>query len=335
MAGIEHAKLLVLASYETHYCFSLRRRTDVILFPRDSEDRAGDLREIHAPPTQVNLTLDQLVLLVEVADPLPECFTSERHSIVDPLVHGEQGTHRLVMEEAIPHRDIDADIVGDRLDQAIASIDNFAWNVGEGIHQEIGVKVLLAHPDAIETHVFWCEVNGSRQQNQVFERKVREQGRIHGAHRSPHTIAQDTALLGVGMPEYPFDGTRDIIKDIMVEGKIFILFARNAPVKEIDIKPLVHQVLYDTIAWHQIQNIATIDERVDAEKRNRKALLAHWLIMIEPGFVLRPDHFFGRLACLDMRTVQHHLHPRLILFERMNGIEDPWGHLLVCHGTHL
>jgi len=51
------------------------------------------------------------------------------------------------------------------------------------------------------------------------------------------------------MPEHLVDGARDIIKDIILESEIFILFAWNAPIKEYTSTP-GYQVLYETIAWH-------------------------------------------------------------------------------------
>ncbi|HET8846380.1 MAG TPA: hypothetical protein VFN35_33265, partial [Ktedonobacteraceae bacterium] len=62
MSSIEQAKLFVLTPNEAHHRFCLRRRADVIFFACDSEKRTGDRCKIHAPPTQVHLALDQLVL---------------------------------------------------------------------------------------------------------------------------------------------------------------------------------------------------------------------------------------------------------------------------------
>src|SRR5438046_2147158 len=73
MAGIENIELLVLAPNQAHDGLGLRQSTDMILFSGDIEDRTANIREVYSSPPQHNLTLYQLILLIKLANPLPEC----------------------------------------------------------------------------------------------------------------------------------------------------------------------------------------------------------------------------------------------------------------------
>src|SRR6266568_2271986 len=211
MPGIQREELLVLAFDEAHDGFGLGQGADVVFFACNIEHRASNIGEIYPTPSELDLTLDQFVLLIKVADPLAESLAGEWYTIVHPLAHRQPCVHRLTLHDAVPHCDIGADVVGDRLDHTVTGIDEFAWDVAKGIHYEIGVKVFLAGPDSIESHVIWCEVYGSGHQYEVPEGFAWEECGIHGAHRAAHAVSQQSEFLRMGGSEHLLYGSRNIV----------------------------------------------------------------------------------------------------------------------------
>src|SRR5258705_11829632 len=163
MPGIQHKELAIPAGDQAHRRLGLRERADMILLASDVEHRAGDVGYINSPPPQLNLPLDQLVLLVELANPLAERGTWEWDAVVDPFVHGEPRIHGLILHDTVPHGGVGADVVGDRLEHAVARIDEVAGNVAERVDDAVGIEVLLAGPQSIQPDVVRREVYRRRE----------------------------------------------------------------------------------------------------------------------------------------------------------------------------
>ena len=85
MPGIENGELFVPTVYQVHRGPSLGHRADEVLAARDVQQGTLDIREVYALPTKFYLSLGELVLLVEVSDPLPKSLAWEGCSIVHPL----------------------------------------------------------------------------------------------------------------------------------------------------------------------------------------------------------------------------------------------------------
>src|SRR5260370_8323158 len=103
MPGIQYEELLTLAADETHRGFGLRQGADMVLFPRDIEHRTGNIREIYPAPTQLDLTFYELVLLIKIADPLPEGFAREWDPVVHPLAHGQPEIQKPFVPNTVSH----------------------------------------------------------------------------------------------------------------------------------------------------------------------------------------------------------------------------------------
>src|SRR5919112_3215900 len=72
VARVEDEELLVLAADEVHRGLGLREGADMVLLASDVQERDLYFREVNAAAAQDDLALRQLVLLVELGDPLPE-----------------------------------------------------------------------------------------------------------------------------------------------------------------------------------------------------------------------------------------------------------------------
>lgn len=82
MPGVRDEDPFVYAADEVCGGFCLGGRTDEVLGPRDVEHRAREVREVHPPAAQLELTPDQPVLLVEVLDPASKGLAGERYSVI-------------------------------------------------------------------------------------------------------------------------------------------------------------------------------------------------------------------------------------------------------------
>ena len=114
-----------------------------------------------------------------------------------------------------------------------------------------------------------------------------------------------------------FDSSRNIIEDVVLKGQVPVLVAGSSPVKHIDIKTLVREVFHQTIAWHQVQDIRSINQCVDKQYGHRIAFLQCRFIVIQFGFVLSPNDFFGCLSRGRFGTIQNDLHTLDILLEHI------------------
>src|SRR5713226_4997793 len=81
MPGIQREELLVLAFDEAHDGFGLGQGADVVFFTCNIEHRASNVGEVYSTPSELDLTLDQFVLLIKVADPLAESLAGEWYTI--------------------------------------------------------------------------------------------------------------------------------------------------------------------------------------------------------------------------------------------------------------
>src|SRR5258706_1891385 len=136
MPGIDDIELFILVADESHDGFCLRQGADMIFRTGDIENGTGNVREIYRPPTQFDLSFHQFVLLVELANPLLKGSTGEWYTVVHPFIHSQPGVHGLVLHDAIPHRNIGTDIVGDRVEHTISGIDEFRWNIAKRFYHK-------------------------------------------------------------------------------------------------------------------------------------------------------------------------------------------------------
>src|SRR5215203_7205756 len=267
VARVEDEELLILARDEVHGGLGLREGADMILLARYVQERDLYVREVHAAAAEVDLTLHQLVVLVEVGDPLPEGSTGERRAVVDPLVHGEPGLHRLLVEDALPHADVGADVVGHGLEHPVAGVDHLARDVAEGVGQKTGAEVLVVGEELVEPDLLPRESRRGGEQNEVLE-VLREQGGVHGAHGAAHAVAEEGELLGPRDPHHLLGSPRQVVQDVVLEGHVLVLITGDAPVEEVHVEALADQVLDKAVARDEVEDVGTVYEGVDDEYRD-------------------------------------------------------------------
>src|SRR5260370_34373450 len=99
----------------------------------------------------------------------------------------------------------------------------------------------------------------------------------------------------------------------MAERETFILVARNPPIEQIDIEALAKQVLHEAVAWYQVQDIRPIDEGIDQQDGYWDLLLDPRYIVVEVVRVLSPDYLLGCPTCLNLRSLNDHVHSVSVL----------------------
>ena len=100
---------------------------------------------------------------------------------------------------------------------------------------------------------------------------------------------------------------------------MLVFVARDAPVEEVHVETLAKEVLDEAVARYQVQDVGLEDQRVGQQYGDRVLLLFFGLVVVELGFVLFPDRFFGGLARFDPRSPQNEVRARGVLFEA-NGL---------------
>ena len=258
MSGVQGEELLVAAGDQVHHRLGLRRGADVVLRPRDCQERHVYPGEVYVAAPEVHLAPGKLVLLVEVRDPLLESRAGERRAVVDPLVHGEPGLHRLVLEDALPHVDVGADVVGDGLEHPVAGVDHLARDVAECLGHRADVYVALVGKEAVHPQLFLVEVYRGGHQDQVLQ-VLGEQRGVHRAHRAAHAVAVEGELIRAGVLEDLPRGPRDVVEDVVLEAHVGVFVAGGSPVEQIYVVALVAEELYEGIARHQVQYVGLVD----------------------------------------------------------------------------
>src|SRR5215204_490951 len=330
VARVEDEELLILARDEVHGGLGLREGADMILLARDVQERDLYVREVHAAAAEVDLTLHQLVVLVEVGDPLPEGRAGKRRPIVDPLVHREPGFHRLLVEDALPHADVGADVVGNGLEHPVARVDHLARDVAERVGQQPGAEVLAVGEDLVEPDLLARERHRGSEQDQVPE-VLGEEGSIHGAHRPAHAVAEEGELLRARDPHDLLGRPRQVVKHVVFEVEVLVLVAGDAPVEHVDVEALAHEVLDEAVARDEVEDVGAVYEGVDDEDRDRILLWLLRLVAVELGLVLGPDGRLGGLACVGLSALDDDPQSPVVLLEEVLELRGCDACLLLRH----
>src|SRR5215207_3847422 len=330
VAGVEDEELLILARDEVHGGLGLREGADVILLARDVQERDLYVREVHVAAAEVDVTLHQPVVLVEVGDPLPEGRAGEGGPVVDPLVHREPGLHRLLVEDALPHADVSADVVGDRLEHPVARVDHLARDVAERVGQQPRAEVLAVGEDLVEPDLLARERHRGGEQDEVPE-VLGEEGGVHGAHRPAHAVAEEGELLGARDPHDLLGRSRQVVEYVVFEVEVLVLVAGDAPVEHVDVEALAHEVLDQAVARDEVEDVGAVYERVDDEDRDRVFLWLLGLVAVELGLVLGPDSRLGGLACFGLGALDNDPQSPVVLLEEVLELRGRDACLLLRH----
>src|SRR4030095_3116454 len=119
---------------------------DVVFLRADDEDRARDALEPGRATANDELVAVELVVLIEVAYPLPEELTRERHVLVRPLVQGLEAFEVLVVPYVLPEAQVRRE-VHRRLEQLEPGLDHVGRHRAERVDETVDVELVLAEPE--------------------------------------------------------------------------------------------------------------------------------------------------------------------------------------------
>src|SRR3989441_280950 len=128
--------LLLLAADDVDERPHARGRGDVVFPGADDEDRTGDVLEAHRAAAHDELASVELVLLIEVADPLPEELPRESDVLVRPPVERLEAFHVLVVPEVPPEVEVRGQVHG-RLDELEPGLHQVGRDAAERVDEAV------------------------------------------------------------------------------------------------------------------------------------------------------------------------------------------------------
>jgi hypothetical protein len=108
--------------------------------------------------------------------------------------------------------------------------------VAEGFHYRVGIDEPFPGPRGERTS--GREVYGCGEQHEVLEVLAWEEGGVHNANRAALAVAKEGEVLRARVPQGPVHGPREVVEDVVLEGEILVLIARDAPVEHVDVEAL-------------------------------------------------------------------------------------------------
>src|SRR2546430_12039395 len=124
-------------------------RRDVVFAGADHEHGTGDAAELDRASAHPELAPDQLVLLVEVADPVAEELGREGDVVVGPLVEGGEALQVLVVPQVPPEVEARGE-VHRRLEQLKAGTDQVGGDRADHVDEAVDVEEALVEPEGEE-----------------------------------------------------------------------------------------------------------------------------------------------------------------------------------------
>ena len=276
-------------------------RRDVVLAGADHEHRTGDAGELDRASAHPELAPDQLVLLVEVGDPVAEELGGEGDVVVGPLVEGGKAFQVLVVPQVPPEVEARRE-VHRRFEQLEAGADQVGGNRADHVDEAVDVEEALVEPEGEEPGL--GEVDRPRHVDEVLDGDLRVRGHERGGERRAHAVAQHGEPRGPRRLERLRGHPRQDPGHAVLHRQPVVLRAERAPVQEVEVEPLRRHVLDKTPARKQVEDIRARDPEVWNEEQ-RGSVRRRGAVAVEPRLVLPVDLSAGRRAGPRLDGVQH------------------------------
>src|SRR5437899_626003 len=261
--------LLVTAADDVDERAHARGRSDVVFLGTDDVDRAGDVLEAHRAAAHDELAPVELVLLVEVAHPLPEELAREGDVLVRPPVERLETLHVLVVPEVPPEVEVRGQVHG-RLDELEPGTHQVGRDAAERVHEAVDVEVLLLEPEAKEADL--REVDRARHVDEVPDGDLgarRDERRRDGR---AHAVAEHGELRRPRALEDLRGHLRQDLRHAVLDREVVVLGPEDAPVEQVEVESLARHVLDEAPAREEVEDVRPADPEVrDEQERGRVA----------------------------------------------------------------
>ena len=177
-------------------------------------------------------------------------------------------------------------------EQLEAELHHLGRHLSEGVDQLVDVEVAGVEPAAEQAGV--REIDGAGQVDEVPDREVRMGAEKADREGRAHAVADDRAGVGlrVGQQLPPHAGQD--ARGAVGERQMVVLGTEDAPVEQIEGKPLLHHVLDEAGPGQQVEDGGTADAQIGHEQ-NRGAVPDGAVVAVQARLVLAVDLLAGAL----------------------------------------
>ena len=204
----------------------------------------------------MELPVHQPVLSIEVFGELAEESAGHPNVVVGPSAHrlevshvilpfdvGPQGGHGLRFHRWPQHLEAGSHQAG--------------GHAAVTFHEQVRREIPLIEPGPKQASL--VEIDRGDDGYKVPDRSIRIQRQVASGEGTAEADSVQVDLRGAGFLQHSVDGPGDDLEDRFFKPKPFIFFGNLAPVEEVDIMALIHQVFDETVAGEQVQHIGTAD----------------------------------------------------------------------------
>jgi len=304
--------------------YSAVGRRDVVLLGAHGEHGAVDALEPDGAPVHAELPFDQLVLLVELLDPLAEELAGKRQILVGPLVERVEARDIVWVPEIPPEIQVGGDVHG-RLEELEAHLDHVGGDGPQRVDILVRVEVARIQPEAEEPDL--GEIDGPGHVDVVLQGELGRAAQPGQGQGRAHAIPEHRDLLRArGLERLPGHARKDLGGGVL-EGEVIVLGAKDAPVDQEEIEAALGHVLDERALAHEIEDVGAADAEVGHEEEGRLDRALRF-VAIEPGLVLAVELLARRGPDLGLLRVHDHLAEVL----HAQGVP---AHLFLPPGQHL
>ena len=271
------------------------RRDDVVVLGEHVQHRTGDVPQVDLAAVQLELVPDQLVVLVEILEPLLGGLAGVMRPVGDPLLHAQEVQQLLLVVDDLEkievvfqhgahrrhHREDRAHELARqramRLDEAVDVLG------GEAAGPEIDEPV----PEAVVDRVA-MEVDRRDRQHHALDR-LRIQGGIAGREHAALADAEQVDPLEAMALRDDLHALGQIAVDIVVDGHPAVGAGRIAPIDHVEVDALIEQVADERAVLLQVRHGVAPDEAIDDQDRCPDLRLGERPVVVQGDLVLAPD----------------------------------------------
>jgi len=293
MPAFQHDHVFVGAA---HQVVQQRHRApggDVIVARGDGQGGRADRAQVNALPVDLQPALHQQIALVEVLDVLAEGFAGEGRRVVEPDLHGGEAAHEALVFAAFPVIERLHQLVG-RAHHVEGHVEQRRGDVAQRVHVQVGVHPLRVRPQAVDALVVVIDRPGQVDHGSDI---IRVEHGVDRSEQPAHAVAEQRdgaapaglADSGYRAPQQP--------GDVLVERAVAIHRRGRPPVEHVDIYAPSQQVAHQRPLRDQVHDVMAVDQRGDAQQRDRARDRDLGRVAQQAGAPLRPHD--GRRSLAD------------------------------------
>src|SRR3954447_8721357 len=306
MAAGQRELLIILAPDAEPQGLGGCGRNDMVVLSEHVQDRHREVLQVDHLATELQLAFYELVVLVEVLEPLLGGLAGMVRAVRNPLLHAQKVQKLLLVVHDLEQVEV---VLGQRAHgrhHREHRAHELARQVAVGLDQAVDVlRLETTGPDIDEPEAqallvgVAVEVNRRDGEDEVLHRLGVEGGVARREHPALADTKQADLVDAVALTD-ELDASVQVAIDVVVERQPAIGAGWVAPIDDVKVDPEVEQVANERAVLLQVGHRVASDQPIGDQNGRFDLLLCHGPVTVEGDLVLPPDLFLWRRGDLDV-----------------------------------